>query len=296
MADILLNKLRKRKANAIFDFDGTLVKPKEGRRFPKDEDDWQYLRPSVPTVLKKYAKTHRIIIVTDQSKDWKVKMIENVIRDLDIPITAVIGMTKESHKPNTQWFLTNFPEIDKSKAFYVGDAAGRPGDWADRDIRFAENLGIPFKVPEDVFPLEQVKKTPLHRVEKEVVIMIGYPGSGKSTIAKELEPFGYHRIDGDLFKTPTKMIKEAQKYIGEQSIIFDSTGGTQKRRAEFIKFAQDHNVPVRCMWVQTSIEDAMERNKERANQGGPKIPDIAFYLYRKNFEEPTSEECEIIKV
>jgi len=29
-------------------------------------------------------------------------MIENVIRDLDIPITAVIGMTKETHKPNLQ--------------------------------------------------------------------------------------------------------------------------------------------------------------------------------------------------
>lgn len=296
MTDILLNKLRRRKANAIFDFDGTLVKPKEGRRFPKDEHDWQYLRPSVPAVLKKYAKTHRIIIVTDQSKDWKVKMIENVIRDLDIPITAVIGMTKETHKPNPNWFLTNFPEIDKTKAFYVGDAAGRPGDWADRDIRFAENIGVPFKVPEDVFPLEHVKKAPIHRIEKEIVIMIGYPGSGKSTIAKDLEPFGYYRIDGDLFKTPTQMIKEAKKHIEEQSIIFDSTGGTQKRRAEFIKFAKDNNLPVRCIWVQTSIEDAMERNKQRANEGGPKIPEIAFYLYRKNFEEPTTDECEIVKL
>jgi len=56
MTDILLNKLRRRKANAIFDFDGTLVKPKEGRRFPKDEHDWQYLRPSVPVCLKKICE------------------------------------------------------------------------------------------------------------------------------------------------------------------------------------------------------------------------------------------------
>jgi len=92
------------------------------------------------------------------------------------------------------------------------------------------------------------------------------------------------------------MIKEAKKHIEEQSIIFDSTGGTQKRRAEFIKFAKDNNLPVRCIWVQTSIEDAMERNKQRANEGGPKIPEIAFYLYRKNFEEPTTDECEIVKL
>jgi len=51
-----------------------------------------------------------------------------------------------------------------------------------------KNIGVPFKVPEDVFPLEHVKKAPIHRIEKEIVIMIGYPGSGKSTIAKDLEP------------------------------------------------------------------------------------------------------------
>lgn len=294
--NLLLNKLRSRKANAIFDFDWTLVKPKEGRKFPKDEHDWQYLRPSVPAVLKKYAKTHRIIIVTDQSKEWKVKMIQNVIQDLDLPITALIHFKKESKKPNPDWFLANFPKFDPTHAFYVGDAAGRPNDWADSDKRFAENLNIAFKVPEDVFPLEKTTKQVLHRIEKEVIIMIGYPGSGKSTIAKSLEPFGYYRIDGDLFKTPAKMIKEAEKHIQEQSIIFDSTGGTQKRRLEFIQFAQKHHLPVRCLWVQTSIDDAMEQNKQRAQEGGPKIPDIAFYLYRKNFEEPTKEECEIVNL
>ena len=49
---------------AIFDFDGTIVKPKEARPFPKDADDWQYTRPSVPKIIQKYSKSKQIVIVT----------------------------------------------------------------------------------------------------------------------------------------------------------------------------------------------------------------------------------------
>jgi hypothetical protein len=34
----------------------------------------------------------------------------------------------------------------------------------------------------------------------------------------------------------------------------------------------------------------MERNKQRALAGGPKVPDIAFYVYRKRFEAPSEDE------
>lgn len=283
---------------AIFDFDGTLVKPKEGRRFPKDKDDWQYLRPSVPEIIRKYAKRHNIIFVTDQSKPWKVDMIKDVIADLAVKVIAIIAMKKESQKPNTELFKQSIPEFNKLKgAFYVGDAGGRPDDWSDRDIKFAEGMDLPYSVPEDIFPLEKQKPiaTKIAADEKEVVIMIGYPGSGKSTLARlHLEKEGYHIVDGDLLKTPSKMRNDADKFVENQSIVFDSTAGTKKKRAEFIKYAQDHHLPCRCIWVQTSIDDAMERNRER---GDKKIPDIAFYVYRKYFEEPTSEEgCKVLHI
>jgi hypothetical protein len=34
----------------------------------------------------------------------------------------------------------------------------------------------------------------------------------------------------------------------------------------------------------------MERNKQRASEGGNKVPDVVFYVYRKNFETPTEDE------
>ena len=119
--------------------------------------------------------------------------------------------------------------------------------------------------------------------------MVGYPASGKSTIATTTLK-DYHRVDGDTLKTPQAMIRDAERHVEKSSIVFDFTAGTIARRAEFIEFAKNHKVPVRIFWVQTPIDVAMERNKQRGLTGLPKVPDVVFYVYRKNFEEPTKEE------
>ena len=284
---------KKRDAFAIFDFDWTIVKPKDGRRFPKDKDDWQWLRSSVCVVVKRYyQKKYKIVFVTDQTKEWKIDMIKDVVKELNIPITALIAMKKDFSKPNPQFFLENFKdEYDNTKSFYVGDAAGRDGDWSEKDKVFATNIGVQFYTPEEIFPLDKIKTKAIRtKQHKEVIIMIGYPGSGKTTIAKSMN--GYIRIDGDALKTPINMIKEAEKYIGTHSVIFDATNPTKERRALFIDFAKNHNVPVRCIWISASIDTAMEQNKEREIR----VPDVVFYVFRKKFEEPTNEECEIVRI
>jgi len=150
MEDTVLQETRsRRKRFAIFDFDWTLVKPRQGRRFPKSVEDWQYLLPSVPDTIHTFAKTHQIVIVTDQSKPWKIEQIRQVVADLDVtPMTVVIGV--KTNKPDTALFRSVFPVVDKG--FFVGDAAGRPGDWSDKDRVFAQNLGVPFFTPEEIFP------------------------------------------------------------------------------------------------------------------------------------------------
>lgn len=302
---IYINKILRRQRDkvAIFDVDWTLIKPKEGRRFPKDKEDWQWLRSSVPLVIRKYhRKGYRIAFLTDQTKDWKVDMIKDVIKELDVPVIAVIAMDKTYHKPNTQLFLSHFQgKYHPKESFFVGDAAGREGDWAAKDKEVAENLGVRFYSPEEIFPLEKKdlkeKDIDYTRKEKEVVIMVGYPASGKSTMAKDIfEKKGYVRIDGDSLKTAPRMIKEAQKHISEHSVVFDATNGTKEKRKHFIDFAKEQGLPVKCVWVTTSMEQSMEQNRQRFAEGGPKVPDVVYYVYRKNFEEPTIEECQLIKV
>jgi len=121
---------------------------------------------------------------------------------------------------------------------------------------------------------------------REVIIMVGYPGSGKSTIARELDAT---IISGDVLKTSAKMIKAAEEALrsdSEQSIVFDATNATRAKRAEYASFARRYNRSVRCIHVATPIEVSMERNRGREKP----VPNIALYLYRKKFEVPVEEE------
>lgn len=285
---IITTRLRKSpKDLAIFDYDGTIVKAKEGRPFPKDKDDWMYVRDSVPDIIRQIDETYQIVIVTDQSKAWKIDQIKTVMETIGVKYTAIIGV--QTKKPNTSLFDKAFPKFNRKNAFYVGDASGRTNDWSDVDIKFAENIGVKFYNPEEIFPLTVHTTVPksLESDTKEVVIMVGYPASGKSTIAHSLKD--YHVVSGDEQKTAPKMIKDAEKHL-DQSIVFDSTAGTKEKRAAFVDFAKKHKLPVRVFWVQTSIEESMEQNKQRALEGGPKIPNVVFYMYRKSFEEPKEDE------
>ena len=86
-----------------------------------------------------------------------------------MPMTflAATGNAKDiNRKPNaTMWnyfckSLNEELEIDKSKSFYCGDAAGRPAtatrqkDHSADDYVFAANIGLHFHTPESLF-LEQ---------------------------------------------------------------------------------------------------------------------------------------------
>lgn len=272
---------------AAFDFDGTLVRPREGRRFPKDRADWRWTRPSVPDRLRELATTGewRLMIITDQTKGWKEDMIADVVASIGVPIEVLVHRTTK--KPDTSAIVARGVTL----TFYVGDAAGRTGDWSDCDRAYATALGIPFHTPEEFFPAPPMReRTVAAGPPREVVIMVGYPASGKSTIARDLAVRrGYCHINGDLLTTPTAMVRAAKKHPAE-AIVFDSTGGTIARRAAFIEWAKAEGRPVRILWVTTDIDTAMDWNVERAARGGASVPAIAYYTFRKRFEPPTEAE------
>ena len=290
---------------ACFDFDWTIVKPKNGRKFPKNVDDWTYLRPSVPTKLLEYStQGYKIIIFTNQTKDWKIDMIQNVLAnlrdDFGIDATAFGAMGKFSPytKPNTNLFVEHVPPTwDKKNSFYCGDAYDATLCWSDSDRVFADAIGITFYTPEEIFAFDDIDlcETDYTVPHQEVVIMVGYPSSGKSTLCKN-NLRGYEVISGDLLKTQKKMIAAALPFVkGGKSVVFDATHGTIEKRKTIIDFATTHNVPARMIVMPFDIDRALELNTKRATQTGTKpISKIAYYTYRKKYEPPTDIECEIL--
>lgn len=266
-----LNNAVYREKMAAFDYDWTLVSPKNGKTFPSNIDDWVWLYPTIPEKIKNYYDDgFMIVIFTNQSKNWKHKQIKHVASSLDIPIFIVVATEKCDYKPNPTLFnlFIKSNKIKKDKSFFIGDAIGRTSDFSDSDKVFAENIGIPCYCPEQVFHTKtEIIEIPIIPLsdEKQIIIMMGYPSSGKSTIVQNIcknESFVY--IACDIYKTSTKMIKASLLYISDnKSIGFDATNSSSKKRNEYIELGKKYNYKVVCIHVSTPLEIAYKRNKLR---------------------------------
>jgi bifunctional polynucleotide phosphatase/kinase len=323
----LLHAPRFRQKMAAFDYDWTLVRPESGNTFARGRDDWRWMQPSVPGDLKNfYDAGYFIAVFTNQTKAFKREQVLKVLGDLNIPMAVCIGVEKADQKPGVAMMdaltarIAGKKEWKLSASFFVGDAMGRRGDWSDVDKVFAETVGFgKIRVPEDLFKpaAPAVASTsaaaaapaaapPLPEAlsvappgQREVVIMIGFPGSGKSTIATGL--FGaderYEVLHGDHYKTPKKLAQAASAALAAgKSPVVDATNPSREKRAVYIALAREAGVPARCVHVATSREDAYSRNVARVE--AKVVPRIAYAVYNKHFVAPDAEAegCAVARV
>ena len=291
-----LNDAVHREKMAAFDYDWTLVSPKGGKTFPSNIDDWEWLYPTIPEKIKNYYEDgFMIVIFTNQSKDWKHEQIKLVATSLGIPVFIVVATSKCDYKPNPNLFnlFIGNNKINKEKSFFIGDAIGRTSDFSDSDKVFAENIVIPCYCPEQVFHVKteiiNIPSIPLSD-EQQIIIMMGYPGSGKSTIAKNIcKNNSFICIEGDIYKTSTKMIKASLEHISQnKSIVFDATNSSSKKRQEYVELGKKYNYKVVCIHVSTPLEIAYKQNKLRNYE--KYVPKIAYSVYSKNYDIPNENE------
>lgn len=158
--------------------------------------------------------------------------------------------------------------LERAQAFYCGDAAGRLGDFSPGDRYFAQNIGVRFRVPEQIFGAASVARArtfdttmldappPIHGRELEleldaarnphswaetlgtldalrgydVVLMAGSPASGKSYIANQLaQRHNFAVVSNDADGSRCHAL--AKLHLNDHhNVVVDNTHGTAGSR------------------------------------------------------------------
>ena len=93
----------------------------------------------------------------------------------------------------------------------------------------------------------------------EIVLVMGLPAAGKSTVAKHLAADGYIRLNRDeAGGSLASLLPVLDRAIltGASRIVLDNTYVTRKARGAVIQAARRRGLTVRCLWMATSVEDA----------------------------------------
>jgi bifunctional polynucleotide phosphatase/kinase len=312
-----------KKPLAMFDLDSTLIKTKSNKIFPIDENDWIFISEKIPTLLKNISKTHHVIIITNQLKlskdikyrnDW-INKINNIIKLLSIKIEIYVSNKNDFYrKPSVGLFdlIKKNYNFEHKFSFYCGDAAGRIKDHSDCDLKFALNCGVKFILSEKFIklinydkninisyvelPQKYIKMLKYNGNKKEMIIFVGFPASGKSTISKHIKiknpDCNYKIINRDQLKTVDKCLRLTEEEIKKgNSVIIDNTNPSIESRSVFIKIAKKYKYKIVCIILETSKQLAQHNNSYRNYKYHvEKIPDIAYNVYIKKYNEPTTNE------
>ena len=144
----------------------------------------------------------------------------------------------------------------------------------------------------------------------DIILMIGLPASGKSSISKEYENLGYTIISCDK-KTMSSAIETVsldREIKRGKKVVIDNTNTTKETRKRFIDYAQAHNLTIGAHYMFTSKDDclinSLNRMFERCGEIYMHIKDIPsnlkaqpnlfvitpIFAMNKNFERATLTE------
>lgn len=141
--------------------------------------------------------------------------------------------------------------------------------------------------------------------KKEIVLVIGYNAAGKTTLVKEFTDSGYCRINRDeLGGTLEQQVGHAERALASHDcVVLDNTYATIESRESIIALGKRLKVPVRCVWLQTSFEDAqlnaclrMIRRKGRILMPGefkkdPNLfPPVALFSFKNRWENKKKDQ------
>jgi len=325
---------------AAFDLDGTLIKTAcDGQPPLAGGESWAWWHESVPARLQALSNNgYKIVVFCNMSgislgkldEDAVHTLIDDVQKSLGVPLMALIATQNDIyHKPRIGLWKLVAKSLGKSfvpdrkRCFFIGDAAGRPGQKgakgqsADADLKFALNLGIDFQTPGKFFLNEDIPVCPRFSFDprkfrgdradplpnglqpskyslgkvNEVVLLVGAPCSGKTTLVKSCFS-GHVYINQNELKTKEKCVKACNNALKEgRSVVIDNQNRDTETRALYVNTAKCFdNVPVRVVYLDVPKQLCFHLNRYRAVKGGESLPRIAVDMYYSREQTPVMSE------
>lgn len=315
--DLIRNKI------ASFDLDYTIIKTKSKKIFPINKNDWMWLYPNIPNKLEQLWKDgFSIVFISNQlglttgkvkQEDFEFK-INRIANQLNFPLIFLAAPHDDNYrKPRIGlWkYLNdiNKVKINKKKSFYVGDMAGRikingkKADKYDSDRKFAKNIKIKFYTPEEYFLNDKerpwtykgymldyiTKSEPLKfkPLKKTMLMIAGYPGSGKSTFAKKHNKFKH--FCKDIYGSKT--VKKLDEYmINNNPVLVEGLFYLNSQRKPYLNLAKKYGYKIKYIELLTSKDLSYHLNIYRSlKYKEKKIPMVVYHTYNKRYEKPNYE-------
>jgi aryl-alcohol dehydrogenase-like predicted oxidoreductase len=161
-----------------------------------------------------------------------------------------------------------------------------------------------------VLRVPRAERRPPDEADGDVVLVMGLPAAGKSTLARDLLARGYERLNRDEAGGSLADLLpalDAHLAAGRRRIVLDNTYGARAARSAVVETAWAHGVPVRCVHLRTSLEDAQvnacarmverygrllepDEMKAAARKDPSVLAPHALFRHRRELEEPDPSE------
>uniref|UniRef100_A0A673KWF1 Bifunctional polynucleotide phosphatase/kinase-like n=1 Tax=Sinocyclocheilus rhinocerous TaxID=307959 RepID=A0A673KWF1_9TELE len=260
------------------------------------------IQPRLASLLKKGYKvvffTNQMGISRGKLRPEVFKSkVEDILQTLQLPIQVFASTAPGIYrKPVIGMWEHLCEKISMlSQGFLLcTDAAGRPANWAPgkkkkdfscSDRLFALNIGLQFHTPEEYFlgwkpaqfnlpeldPRKLDSKRHLYdppdasltSTKQEVIVAVGFPGSGKSTFFQtHIIPQGYAYVNRDILGSWQQCVSACERALKEgRRVAVDNTNPDPESRKRYIDVSQSAGVPCRCFNFTASLEQAKHNNR-----------------------------------
>ena len=111
---------------------------------------------------------------------------------------------------------------------------------------------------------------------RRLYMVMGLPAAGKSTLTEQFVADGYQRLNRDeTGGTLRGLLPELRRLLSADTprIVLDNTYVTRQSRAAVIQVAAELGVPIRCVWLATTVDDAQVNAVTRLITRYGKLPD-----------------------